>query len=126
MGLMGTFRVAIEVGDQQRQRYESIEALVETGSTYTVLPASVLRRLGVQPHRRSTFELADGTRKEWEMGRTWVRLDGNEEMTLVVFGEDGVQPLLGAVTLEEFLLAPDPIRQRLISVNGLLMSNRTL
>ena len=41
-------------------------------------------------------------------------------MTLVVFGEDGVDPLLGAVTLEEFLLAPDPIRQRLIPIPGLL------
>jgi hypothetical protein len=58
------------------------------------------------------------------MGRTWVRIDGNEEMTLVVFGEDDAQPLLGAVTLEEFLLAPDPIRQRLVPVNGLLMRLR--
>ena len=58
------------------------------------------------------------------MGRTWLRLDGSEEMTLVVFGEDDVQPLLGAVTLEEFLLAPDPVRKRLVSVHGLLMSLR--
>jgi len=121
---MGTFSVEIHVGDQQRQRFESIEALVDTGATYTVLPASVLRRLGVQPHRRSTFQLADGTTKDWEMGRTWLRLDGSEEMTLVVFGEDDVQPLLGAVTLEEFLLAPDPVRKRLVSVHGLLMSLR--
>ncbi|HLG10127.1 MAG TPA: retroviral-like aspartic protease family protein [Dehalococcoidia bacterium] len=122
---MGTFNIEFEVGDQQRQRFEPIEALVDTGSTYTVLPASMLRRLGVQPHRRSTFELADGTRRDWEMGRTWVRIDGQEEMTLVVFGEEDVQPLLGAVTLEEFLLAPDPIRQRLVSVNGLLMRFRS-
>jgi predicted aspartyl protease len=121
---MGTFRVQFEVGDQQRQRFESVEALGDTGATYTVLPASLLRELGVQPHRRSTFELADGTRRDWEMGRTWVRIDGNEELTLVVFGEDDVQPLLGAVTLEEFLLAPDPIRQRLVSVTGLLMRFR--
>ena len=39
----------------------------------------------------------------------------------VVFAEDGSEPLLGAVTLEIFLLAVDSVRQRLIPVRGLLM-----
>ncbi len=56
---MGTFRVAIEVGDPQGQRYETLEALVDTGSTYTVLPAALLRRLGIQPIERRQFEIAD-------------------------------------------------------------------
>lgn len=118
---MGTFKVALEVGDPAARTFEPVEALVDTGSTYTVMPASTLRRLGVTPHRRSTFELADGSRQEWETGRTWVRLDGRSELTLVVFGAEGVEPILGAVTLEEFLLAPDPVRRRLVPVTGLLM-----
>jgi predicted aspartyl protease len=118
---MGTFNVEIHVGDQRGERFEVIETLVDTGSTYTILPASLLGRLGVVPHRTSVFELADGSQREWPIGQTWVRLDGNQEMTLVVFGEDGVQPLLGAVTLEEFLLAPDPVRRRLVPVHGLAM-----
>jgi predicted aspartyl protease len=121
---MGTFSVPLQVGDQAGSRYETVEALVDTGATYTVLPGSVLRELGVQPHRTSIFELADGSRHEWQMGRTWVRLQDKQEMTLVVFGEDDVSPLLGAVTLEEFLLAPDPIRKTLVSVPGLLMTLR--
>ncbi|HEU0075226.1 MAG TPA: retroviral-like aspartic protease family protein [Dehalococcoidia bacterium] len=119
---MGTFNVEIQVGDQQGDRFEAVDALVDTGSTYTVLPGAMLRRLGVEPHRTSTFELADGSQREWQMARTWVKLNGSQEMTLVVFGEDDVQPLLGAVTLEEFLLAPDPIRQRLVPVHGLAMN----
>jgi hypothetical protein len=87
-----------------------------------VLPGAVLRELGVQPHRTSTFELADGSQHEWQMGRTWIRWQDKREMTLVVFGEDDMQPILGAVTLEEFLVAPDPIRQTLIPVPGLLMT----
>jgi predicted aspartyl protease len=118
---MVTFRVTLEVGDPAGQRFEALEALVDTGSTYIVLPATMLRHLGVQPHRTSKFELADGSLRQWQIGRTWVRLDGKTEMTLVVFGEEGVEPILGAVTLEEFLLEPDPIRQRLNAVPGLLM-----
>jgi hypothetical protein len=85
------------------------------------LPATVLRRLGVEPHRTSVFELADGTRREWPMGRTWLRLDGRQELSLVVFGDDETEAILGAVALEEFLLAPDPIRHRLVPVAGLMM-----
>ena len=121
---MGTFSVSLEVGDQAGNQYRTVEALVDTGATYTVLPASVLRELGVVPHRTSVFELADGSQHEWQMGRTWVRLQDKLEMTLVVFGEEDISPLLGAVTLEEFLLAPDPIRKTLMSVPGLLMTLR--
>jgi aspartyl protease family protein len=122
---VGTFKVRLEVGDPTGKTFDPVEALVDTGSTYTVIPASMLRRLGVSPHRRSTFELADGSHKEWEVGRTWVRLEQKSEMTLVVFGEEDVEPILGAVTMEEFLVAPDPIRRRLVPVPGLLMGARS-
>ena len=56
------------------------------------------------------------------MGRTWVRLDGREDIVPVVFGEEGAQPLLGAVTLEIFRLAVDPVNQSLSPVPGLLMA----
>jgi predicted aspartyl protease len=119
---VGTFKVPIEIGNQEGQLFERFEALVDTGSTYTVIPASVLNRLNVRPHRRSVFELADGSRREWDMARTWVKLDGQLEQTLVVFGAETDELILGAVTLEEFLLAPDPVRGRLMPVPALLMS----
>jgi aspartyl protease family protein len=118
---MGTFDVSIEVGDQAAQRFQSIDALVDTGATYTVLPRGLLIGLGVQPHRTSTFELGDGTKVELEMGRTWVRVAGQQEMTLVVFGTDAAAPILGAVTLEELLLGVDPVHKQLVPVNALLM-----
>jgi clan AA aspartic protease len=115
---MGTFHVAIGVGDATRDRFEEVEALVDTGATYTVLPRSLLHDLGIVAHTRAPFVIADGTEIELEIGRAWVRIAGQEEYTLVVFGETA---LLGAVTLEELRLAPDPIRQRLVPVRALLM-----
>jgi predicted aspartyl protease len=115
---MGTFRALIEIGDPNRERFVPVEALVDTGSTYTVLPRALLRELGVAVDRRAPFVLADGTEVDRGIGRTWVRFDGREEFTLVVFGDDA---LLGAVTLEEFLLAPDPSSRRLVPVRGLMM-----
>ena len=78
----------------------------------------------MEPHRTSTFEFGDGSRKEMHLGRTWIRLADQLEMTLVVFGAEDVAPILGAVTLEECQLGVDPVKQRLIPVSGLMMSSR--
>ena len=67
---MGSFRFSIAIGDPQGQEYEPIDALVDTGATYTTLPGSLLRRLEVVPHERAEFELADGSILERDIGRT--------------------------------------------------------
>ncbi len=117
---MGTFKVQIEIGDPEGQRFEAVSALVDTGSTYTVLPRSFLDELGVRPHTRAPFVLADERHVDYEIGRTWIRINGEAEIVLVVFGDEGVEPLLGAFTLEAFRLAPNPINETLMSVPGLL------
>jgi clan AA aspartic protease len=116
--------VNIEVGDPAGQRYETVEALVDTGATYTTVPAPILARLGVIPHVRDAFLLADGRRVDRDIGRAWVRVDGRTELTLVVFGEADAPSLLGAYTLEGLRLAADPVGRRLIPVPGLLLANR--
>lgn len=118
---MGTFRVIMEIGDPTGQRYEPVEALVDTGATYTTVPAPLLEGLGVVPHVRDAFLLADGRRVDRDIGRTWVRVDGRAELTLVVFGDPGTPALLGAYTLEGLRLAADPVSRRLIPVPGLLL-----
>jgi len=113
---MGIFNVRIEVGDPQGARFESFDALVDTGSTNTAVPGSVLRRLGVGPQYRQEFELANGSTVESDVGRTWVKVNGRQEFTQVVFAEEGTEPLLGMITLEEMALGIDPIRQELVPV----------
>ena len=119
---MGTFSHPLEVGDPQGQRFEQVETLVDTGATFTVLPANLLQRLGVSYQRTIRFRLADGSILEREAGETVVRLNGLVLTTTVVFGEEGAPSLLGAVTLETALLAVDPVRQELVPTEGLLMS----
>ncbi len=119
---MGTFHIELGIGDPQGQRYEYVEALVDSGSTYNILPASMLRRLGIEVQGIGTFKIADGRRIEREMGETRVRLNGEDFTAPVIFGDEGVQPLLGAVTLEIFRLAIDPVEMRLIPVDGLMMA----
>ncbi len=118
---MGTFKVTVQVGDPQGQRYESVEALVDTGASDTVVPRPVLERLGVLPQGRWPYQLADDRNVEHEIGQTTLRISGMSRIVVVVFGEPGMPVLLGASSLEVFHLGVDPVRQRLVPVSGLLM-----
>lgn len=120
---MGTFSHLVEVGDPRGERFEQVEALVDTGATFTVLPAGLLNRLGVPVLRQVRFRLADASAVERDVGETVVRLAGQLITTTVVFGEEGTPSLLGAVTLETALLTVDPVAQRLVPTEALLMTS---
>lgn len=118
---MGTFRYPIEVGDPQGERFERLDALVDTGASYTVVPASILRRLGVAPTDRRAFLLGDGRRMERDVGETRIRIDGKAQTRMVVFGDEQAGSVLGADTLEGLGLAVDPVKRRLIPTEAFLM-----
>lgn len=118
---MGTFRVPIEIGNVEGTRFETVDALVDTGASYSRAPRALLKRLGVHPQERWPFRIADGSVVDYEVGQGLVRLAGRSRFTVLVFGDEGQEPLLGAVTLEEFGLSVDPLHRRLVPVPALLM-----
>ena len=123
---MGAFAVKVEVGDPQGQRFEQDEALVDTGSTYSAFPADQLRRLGVTPLEQREFLLADGRHVKHDVGQTYMRIDGKAQITVVVFADEGTQPFIGAVTLEEFGLGIDPVEGTLHPVPGYRLGRRPI
>jgi clan AA aspartic protease len=117
---MGTFNWAMQITSLDGEQGRELEATVDTGATYTVLPSSLLREMGISATRQAQFELADGRRVEMDMGEAQVTINGEAVTTLVVFGEDNAPPLLGAYTLEGLLLAVDPVNQRLVPTHAIL------
>lgn len=114
---MGTFTHAITLIASSGGS-ETVEALVDTGSTFTSVPATVLERLGVRRGRRVRLRLANGQIQECQLGAVMAELDGQRETILCIFGEPGWPAVIGAHTLEAFLLAPDPVEKRLVPVEG--------
>ena len=110
---MGTFSAPLEVISTDGIRTATVDAMVDTGSTYTCLPASLLHELGIVPYRRIRSELADGSIVEDDLGIVSVWVQGIYTPTLAIFAAEGAPALLGAYTLEGALLAVDPVRQRL-------------
>ena len=117
---METFPISIEISGADRKRFKTVEALVDTRSTYSVMPSSILRSLGVTPRDKQRFRLADGSRVYRDMGQMSVRINGSVRFTPVVFSDnDASAPILGAVTLEEFSVAVDPAGKRLVPTDAI-------
>lgn len=119
---MGTFSVQIEVSRPFGDQFVSLEALVDTGATYSVFPTEMLKSIGTTVEENRTFELADGRVVELPLGYVSIRIAGKQIVAPAVFGPETSSPLLGATALEISGLAVDPMRQLLVPVNALLMS----
>ena len=118
---MGTFTVQIAVGDTDRRRWTTLDALVDTGASITSVPSSVLRELGVEPTTQRRFRFAQGETRMMDVGQTWIRVEGEEVVTLFLFNEEGTPPLLGPLALETAFMGIDPVAQKLVPVEGLMM-----
>ena len=118
---MGTFYWPMEVSSPDGLRWETVDALVDTGASHTVLPASLLRRLGVVPYRTVLHRIADGSRIPREIGETRLRVNGLQATRIVAFGGEDLPPQMGADTLQGILLAVDPVEERLVSTDALLL-----
>ena len=118
---MGTFSVSIGLAGLGRNSWITLDALVDTGASTTSLPSSMLRGLGIDPIMQKSFRFAQGDVRDLDVGQAYIRIQGQEFITQVVFNAEGTTPLLGALSLEGAYMAVDPAGQRLVPVEWLLM-----
>ena len=111
---MGVFNWPVRLDSMDGERSLEIEAMVDTGAGYTIVPARLLKELGVTPIDKIRLVLADGRPVEHDLGRATATINGRSIPTLVVFGEDDARAVLGAYTLDGLRLAVDPANRTLI------------
>lgn len=110
---MGMFTAQIGVSSGNGLAPTYVEATVDTGAVYTVLPADLLRKVGVEPGWHETFTLADNRRVRMPVGEVRITIGDKGRVSPVVFG-DSERYLLGAITLQTLGLIPDTTNHRLI------------
>ncbi len=98
---MGLIRVtvALRASPTSRKKYQA-DFIVDTGATDSLAPASKLRAAGIKPLGKMTYELADGKPLELEFGVAVISFMGDITAGRVIFGPDGVEPILGVTALE--------------------------
>lgn len=119
---MRTFKVKAKVWNPFKlNNMLDVELTVDTGATYTVLPAKILESLGIEVVRIAKLRLTDNRVIERPLGEIGIEIEKYKAgATPVIFGEENVY-LLGTVTMEQLGLAPDPIEKKLKPVEALLM-----
>jgi len=99
------------LADARRTTEEKL--LVDSGAVFSIVPATVLRRIGIEPHSRETFTLADGSEVERDVGSVLFELGGRKGAAPVIFGRRGDAAVLGAITLEALGLELNPLKRRI-------------
>ena len=110
---MGITTIPVTLTDLTEKKKVNADFLVDTGASYTVVPARFAKKLGLKVDRKQKFSLADGTIMERGLGFAVVEIEGKKEPSTVVIGKEGDSPLLGALTLENLGLMVDPFSRKL-------------
>ncbi|MBM3237573.1 aspartyl protease [Candidatus Poribacteria bacterium] len=91
----------------------TVNFLVDSGATYSLLPYKDWKTIELSPKRTVTFTLADGTTIERKVSECHIALLQGEGHTPVILGEPGDEALLGVVTLEILGLVLNPFNRTL-------------
>ena len=92
--------------------YEEV-FLVDTGTTDSLAPADELRKIRVREAGRMSYELADGSVKEYPFGLVKIEFMGETTAGRVVLADPGCEPVLGVTALESVGIMVDPANKTL-------------
>ena len=105
-------QVSLTVPGASAPGYED-SFLVDTGATDSMAAESDLARAGITPVGRKTYEMADGSVHDYRFGLAQIEVMGEVTAGRVIFGPEGVEPILGVTVLESIGLIVDPASQSL-------------
>lgn len=94
-------------------KWAAVNFLVDSGAIYSVVPQKTLTQLGMRPHSKKQFTLANGETVERSIGDASFEYGGEKGASPVIFGQKGDSALLGALTLESLGLMLDPLRREI-------------
>ena len=97
----------------QRARAWTGAFLVDTGAIDSLAPRRTLEAIGLKPTRRRVYVTADGRAVEMDVAVGELEIMGELSGGIIVFGDDGVEPLLGVTALESAGIEVDPRNQQL-------------
>lgn len=91
-----------------------MEFLIDSGAIYSVVPATILKELGIKPDEEREFILANGQKVSRRLGGARFEYNGHKGHATVIFGEKADSTLLGATALEAMGLALNPLQRELM------------
>ena len=115
---MGMTYASVRIKGPKSSEYARV--LVDTGSTFTWIPASVLQKAGVESTSRRRFKTIEGREIERPVGEVLLEISGERATTIVVFAEKEDASVLGAYALEGLGFEVDPVTKQLKKVEAFI------
>ena len=110
---MGLTRVPVTISNLTTHDSFTADFLIDTGATEPMVPASELKRIGIQPTAKRIYQLANGRLEEFEVGEARISFWDETFPTRLIFGPDDCEPILGVIALESAGFMVDPKSQTL-------------
>ncbi|MGQ9469692.1 MAG: hypothetical protein ACUVTD_07750 [Nitrososphaerales archaeon] len=117
---MGHTIAKVTLYSSDMSKFEQIELLVDTGSTYTWVSNLILKGLNVEAKTTRRFKTIDGRLLERKVGEVIIEYMEEKATRMAVFAEKGDAEVLGVDALEGLGLEVDPITKQLRKVEALL------
>jgi predicted aspartyl protease len=112
--LLGYIRVKVVIANPaEKMKKFDVDCLVDTGTIYMMIPRGLLEKVGVRTTGSRRFRLANGKVEGYPVGEAYVEVGKVGATSLLVFGPEGAQPLLGVTTLELLGFQVDPVAGQL-------------
>ena len=99
---------------------ESVRALVDTGATLSVMPASLLDRLGIPRIGKQRLRGFGGTVTR-NVGNVTMHYNGVAGAAGVIFGDEDDPAIMGVTALESLGFDVDPVNGKLKRVEMLML-----
>ena len=111
---MGMTYVDVTVRNPAHRAQEWTGAfLLDTGAIDSLVPRRSLEAIGLKPTGRRMYATADGRQVEMDVTVGELEIMGALSGGVIVFGDEGAEPLLGVTALESAGIEVDPQNQQL-------------
>ena len=113
---MGVFSTTVSIGNLEGGDHTEVQALVDTGASDSMFPASLLEQLHVRPRSQVDYVLADGSEVSYGRGQAHITIDDRDGICPVIFGPEGDDNcLIGATTLQILIFTVDSANESLVA-----------
>ncbi len=115
---MGLVKITGKVG--KGKKATEVDFFVDSGTTFTVLPEDVWKKLNLKPLEKLKFTLADSTIISRQISEVWLEYGGRGRTVQVILGEPKDEALLGVLALGAPGLVLNPFTRELMPMKLML------
>jgi len=117
---LGHVKTEVKIEDLKGDKIIQVEALVDTGSTFTVIPEDIARELNLPVTGERVKVLTARGYDDLELTHALIEINGKRRIVPILVSASIDRVLVGVITLEAMQLRVNPLTEKLEEYTALL------